>query len=126
MHSLLGKHDKGSQDGINEVNGEQSKAIILYTSVLGKDNQTYEGFEVGNCNYDEGDDDKYPDLTHSLFDEEELDSDDGGCGSIIDMMRNSKEQEGQNFNLEEEIDHVADLFILKFHKQIRMQKLHSF
>lgn len=78
----------------------------------------------------EEEDDKYPDLTHSLFNEEDdYDIDDAKLqaagGSIIDMMRNSKE-EGEEFKLEEEIDQAADLFIKRFRKQIRMQKLESF
>ncbi|PPD78618.1 hypothetical protein GOBAR_DD24458 [Gossypium barbadense] len=46
-------------------------------------------------------------------------------GSIIEMVRNSKE-EGEDFRLEDEIDHVADLFITRFYKQMRLQKLLSF
>ncbi|KAI6686778.1 hypothetical protein NL676_032691 [Syzygium grande] len=51
---------------------------------------------------------KYPDLRHSLFDEEEDDVDLGG--SVIDLVKNAKE-EGDEFCLEDEVDHVADLFI---------------
>ncbi|XP_076939270.1 uncharacterized protein LOC143607874 [Bidens hawaiensis] len=67
------------------------------------------------------DDDKYPDLRHSLFDEE-----DDPNASVIDLVKNSKEDEGEDFSLEDKIDHVADLFIMKFHKRIRLQKLESF
>ncbi|CAI9092153.1 OLC1v1027330C1 [Oldenlandia corymbosa var. corymbosa] len=42
--------------------------------------------------------------------------------SVIDLVRNSKE----NFSLEDDIDHVADLFIMKIHKRMRLQKLESF
>ena len=76
----------------------------------------------GNNNYYHDDDDKYPDLTHSLFDEDE---DDEGS-SIIDMVKNCKENEGQDFKLEDEIDHVADLFIKRFRRQILLQKFESF
>ena len=75
-----------------------------------------------NGTWDNYDDDKYPDLTHSLFDED--DEDDGG--SIIDMVKNSKENEGKDFKLEDDIDHVADLFIKRFRRQILLQKLDSF
>lgn len=77
------------------------------------------------------DDDKYPDLRHTLFDEEEeqelaeLLDDPNSSVSAIDMVRNAKE-EGVSFNLEDEIDEVADLFITKFHKRMRLQKLLSF
>ncbi|KAI4336449.1 hypothetical protein L6164_014974 [Bauhinia variegata] len=124
IQSVLGQ---GSKDYLDDVGVEQSKAIVLYEGHYNE-----EPSEIGYCNYegDDGDDDdKYPDLRHSLFDEEDLDLDEdleGGCGSIIDMMRNSKQEEGQDFSLEDEIDHVADLFITKFRKQIRLQKLQSF
>ncbi|KAJ9563942.1 hypothetical protein OSB04_009102 [Centaurea solstitialis] len=68
---------------------------------------------------DDDDDDKYPDLRHSLFDQE-----DDMSASAIDLVKNSMGEE--NFSLEDEIDHVADLFIMKFHKRMRLQKLESF
>ncbi|PPS06053.1 hypothetical protein GOBAR_AA14591 [Gossypium barbadense] len=46
-------------------------------------------------------------------------------GSVIEMVKKSKE-EGEDFSLEDEIDHVADLFITRFYKQMRLQKLLSF
>ena len=75
----------------------------------------------------EDEDDKYPDLRHSLFDEfdEEDVRDLQAGGSVIEMVKNSKE-DGEDFRLEDEIDHVADLFITRFHKQMRLQKLESF
>ncbi|KAF5726613.1 hypothetical protein HS088_TW22G00293 [Tripterygium wilfordii] len=113
IHSILGQqHDKDSQNG--DVEG-QSKAIVLYNAMSREDIET--------AHYDADDDDKYPDLTHSLFDDNDF-VDQGG--SIIDLVRNSKEEGGQNFSLEDEIDHVADLFILRFHKQMKLQKLESF
>lgn len=71
---------------------------------------------------DGGDDDgKYQDLTHTMFDSEDLDF---GC-SVIDLVKNSKEEAGQEFKMEEEIDHMADLFIKKFRRQILLQKQDS-
>ncbi|GER39230.1 hypothetical protein STAS_15833 [Striga asiatica] len=68
------------------------------------------------------DDDKYPDLRHTLFDEEIAHLLDESASSAIDIVKNTK----QNFNLEDEIDEVADLFITKFHRRMRLQKLLSF
>lgn len=116
---------------------EQNKAIILYdTNVANESHVNYASTdELGPSqkrellleyygHNDYYDDDKYPDLTHSLFDEE------GGMdeheGSIIDMVKNSKENEGQDFKLEDEIDHVADLFIKRFKRQMLLQKWDSF
>ncbi|KAK6944613.1 Protein of unknown function DUF761, plant [Dillenia turbinata] len=75
----------------------------------------------------EDDSDKYPDLTHSLFDEEDDDDDfdDNGESSVIELVKNSKEGQ-EEFTLEDEIDEVASLFIRRFHKQMRLQKLESF
>lgn len=56
---------------------------------------------------------KYPDLRHSLFEAE---------GSVIDMVKHSKEDKGEEFRLEDEIDNVADLFITRFHRQMWLQK----
>lgn len=76
-------------------------------------------------------DEDYPDhLTHSLFDlDDDEDEDDDGivdnAGSVIDLVRNSRE-DGSQFNLEDEIDHVADMFIKRFHRQMRLQKQESF
>ncbi|KAI6677433.1 hypothetical protein NL676_038229 [Syzygium grande] len=68
-------------------------------------------------------DEKYPDLRHTLFDDIE---DSSLGGSIIELMKHSKEDRGQEFVLENEIDHVADLFIKRFHRQMRLQKMESF
>ncbi|KAG6651440.1 uncharacterized protein LOC122312941 [Carya illinoinensis] len=134
IHILLGQHDGESQDEA----GENSKAIVLYNIALANESShsssSHAQYLMHNVEADyeeEGDhddgDDKYPDLRHSLFDDEDLDieEDDQG-GSIIDQVRNSKEEEGENFVLEDEIDNVADLFIRRFYKQIRLQKLQSF
>ncbi|KAG2334151.1 hypothetical protein Bca4012_000657 [Brassica carinata] len=56
---------------------------------------------------------KYPDPRHSLFEAE---------GSVIDMVKHSKEDKGEEFKLEDEIDKVADLFISRFHQQMWLQK----
>ncbi|KAF5739606.1 hypothetical protein HS088_TW12G00815 [Tripterygium wilfordii] len=68
-------------------------------------------------------DDNYPDLMHSS--EDIMNFEDHG-GSVIDMVKNSKDHEGQEFRLEDEIDRVADLFIERFHHQMWMQKQLSF
>lgn len=118
IQSLLEKKEDDDDDDII-VDEDQSKAIILYDA--GAASKEY-------CNYDEDDDeDKYPDLTHSLFDEENgFEDDDQGGGSVIELVKSSKEQEGEDFKLEDEIDHVADLFIRRFKKHMRLEKLASF
>lgn len=73
--------------------------------------------------YDDGDDGgdggggKYPDLTHTMFEAEDLDV--GGSG--IDLVKSTKEEAGQEFKMEDEIDHMADLFIKRFRRQIMLQ-----
>lgn len=129
IHSLLGHKDQDHED-------ENNKAIVLvynHAPEVGEDHVHYQHNEANEEillllsngeNYDY-DDDKYPDLTHSLFDEEDEYLGDPNA-SAIDMVRNFKEEEGENFVLEDEIDNVADLFIKKFHKRMRLQKLESF
>ncbi|CBI29284.3 unnamed protein product, partial [Vitis vinifera] len=115
----------------NKIHGgqEQNKCLeVSHTDVLILEDPSrmYQVVERAEDDDDNGinndDDGKYPDLTHCLFEEEEVDM---RGGSIIDMVKNGKE-EGEEFRLEDEIDHVADLFITRFHKQMRMQKLESF
>ncbi|GMI64074.1 hypothetical protein like AT5G47920 [Hibiscus trionum] len=111
IHGLLGDKENNQE----QEQDDRSKAIVPYSYDF-------------TSNYGDGDEDedKYPDLTHSLFDEEmELMAETQG-GSVVEMVRNSKEEEGEDFHLEDEIDHVADLFITRFYKQMRLQKLLSF
>lgn len=116
VQNLLGHRD---QDQANDVE-DLSKAIVLYNANMDYADQC-------NIGYDEDYEERYPDLRHSLFDE--FDDEDvrdlKAGGSVVDMVRSAKE-EGEGFSLEAEIDHVADLFITRFHKQIRLQKLESF
>ncbi|KAJ1388825.1 hypothetical protein SESBI_38809 [Sesbania bispinosa] len=46
-------------------------------------------------------------------------------GSVIDLVKNSKEEAGKEFEMEDEIDHMAELFIKKFRRQILLQKQDS-
>lgn len=137
LHSIMGQieHDKDQEDGDNNT-GEQSKGIVLYNhgSMLlpnpaqiellenadEVDNVYGYGYGYGYSYEKEDGEEKFPDLTHSLFESEDLEFEDPG-GSVIDLVKNSK-KEGEEFRLEDEIDHVADLFIKRFHRQIRMQK----
>ncbi|KAG9447336.1 hypothetical protein H6P81_013464 [Aristolochia fimbriata] len=127
IHALLG-HDKGvvGKEKVDEEygNDDQRKALIVYDA---KPNAAPSGgycTELALLDYgdDEDEDDKYPDLTHSLFDELEFDN---GTESVIDLVKSCRE-DASDFRLEDEIDHVADVFIRRFHKRMRMQKLESF
>lgn len=128
IHGLLGHPTDKDADNIHD--GDQSKAIVPYNAAAAVGALVTEPQSSSICSQlllqdAEDDDDKYPDLRHSLFDDEEFEFEDEGNGSVIDMVRNSKE-EGEDFSLEEEIDHVADLFIKRFHRQMHLQKLASF
>lgn len=130
IQSLLG-HDKrgGTKD-----NDDENRAIVIYNSMANeappnscRTLAVVDGGYDANDDYsdddaDDDDDDKYPDLTHSLFDELEFDD---GSGSVVDLVRNSRE-DASNFNLEDEIDHVADVFIRRFRRQMQLQKQESF
>ncbi|KAK9043774.1 hypothetical protein V6N11_072104 [Hibiscus sabdariffa] len=68
-------------------------------------------------------------LRHSLFEKELELVAETQCESmsIVEMVRKERErEEGEDFRLEDEIDLVAGLFIIRFYKQMRMQKLLSF
>uniref|UniRef100_A0A0E0ENE7 Uncharacterized protein n=1 Tax=Oryza meridionalis TaxID=40149 RepID=A0A0E0ENE7_9ORYZ len=61
---------------------------------------------------DDDDGARYPDWTHSMFD----DDDDGEGGgeeavSVMEVIRRRREGDGEEFDMEEEIDHAADMFI---------------
>ncbi|XP_010044900.2 uncharacterized protein LOC104433740 [Eucalyptus grandis] len=124
IHSLLGHGDEDSDD---EDDVDQSRALVLYEAKANEARPSTSSTAIyGGYGDESDDDDKYPDLRHSLFDEEDDDLDDADPGgSVIDLVKNAKE-EGGEFCLEDEIDHVADLFIRRFHKQMRLQKLESF
>ncbi|CAA7400671.1 unnamed protein product [Spirodela intermedia] len=67
----------------------------------------------------EEEDDGYPDLRHSLFD------DDDGSGSVVELVKSTRGENEGEFVLEDEIDHVAEVFIRRFHRQMRLQRLES-
>ncbi|XP_007032086.2 PREDICTED: uncharacterized protein LOC18601175 [Theobroma cacao] len=137
LNGLMGQNDRNSkelEDGVaGGLEDQQSQAIMLCNSNsamwLPSATRTETEMEMElqeKGEYEEGEDDeevedKYPDLTHSLFDSEEMEFEDPG-GSVIDIVKNSKEDKGEEFKLEDEIDRVADLFIRRFHRQIRLQK----
>ncbi|RYR54117.1 hypothetical protein Ahy_A06g029377 isoform C [Arachis hypogaea] len=132
FHSVLGHHNK--EDENQNRKNKNKNAIVLFRNNA----QSYEKVpnpsetqfveDEGGCyyNYDDGgdgddDDEKYPDLTHTLFDSEDLDLE----GSVIDLVKNSKEERGQEFKLEDEIDQCAALFIKRFRRQMILQKQES-
>ncbi|CAL9120515.1 unnamed protein product [Musa acuminata var. zebrina] len=121
IHALMGQ-EKG-EGGAHSAE-DHDKSIVLYDAAKNAALTNPTDKEPMYC-YD----DDYPDLRHSLFDleEEEEDNDELGntTGSVIDLVKNSKE-DGSEFRLEDEIDHAADVFIKRFHRQMRLQKLESF
>ncbi|KAK3021095.1 hypothetical protein RJ639_045479 [Escallonia herrerae] len=125
IHAILGRqHGKGGDDHDDDDGTKGSKAIVIYNHLANESLQRSSSTDTYYYYYNDEDDDKYPDLRHLLFAEEEELGDPNG--SAIDMVKNSTEEHGGNFSLEDEIDQVADLFIKKFHKRMRLQKLESF
>ncbi|ERN06351.1 hypothetical protein AMTRI_Chr06g191450 [Amborella trichopoda] len=104
IHHLLGQDD------------DQCKAIVVYNSMALEPTSEL-------CFNKPEEDEEYPDLTHSLFDSEDTELENPGQ-SAIDLVKQSVNT--ADFKLEDEIDHVADLFIKRFHKRIEMQKQQSF
>uniref|UniRef100_A0A0E0LXF5 Uncharacterized protein n=1 Tax=Oryza punctata TaxID=4537 RepID=A0A0E0LXF5_ORYPU len=60
---------------------------------------------------------RYPDWTHSLFDDEgggdeDVEEEMGEeAASVMEVIRRRREGDGEEFDMEEEIDHAADMFI---------------
>ncbi|KAG5079314.1 hypothetical protein AAZX31_02G064200 [Glycine max] len=119
-----------------EIFGHTRKAVSNVnpseTQMVVEDNDGADDDDGCECFYTYGDDDdddddgggggnKYPDLTHTMFESDDLEI----GGSVIDLVKSSKEEAGQEFKMEDEIDHMADLFIRKFRRQIMLQKQDS-
>lgn len=126
LRVLMGQqqqHENKKQEDSDQASGKN--AIVLYNSLSQESLPipTHTEFLEDNFDYDD-ENGKYPDLTHSLFEAEDVDFEDPG-GSVIDLVKNSK-PEGEEFKLEDEIDHAAELFIKRFHRQLRLQKQLSF
>ncbi|KAG8083191.1 hypothetical protein GUJ93_ZPchr0015g6685 [Zizania palustris] len=127
IHAIMGQDSgSGQYNGAITSNGEEDsgkKAIVLYSAPSFLTYRSEDHYASG-----EEDSDDY--LTHSLFQEEEEEEDDdelvNAPGSVIDLVRDAKEGDGGEFRLEDEIDHVADVFIRRIHKQLKLQKLESF
>ncbi|KAK1320024.1 hypothetical protein QJS10_CPB04g00052 [Acorus calamus] len=124
LQALTGHHHNHHHDKrVSDDSNVDGKAVVLYNSATAPALTGTSGYCLVNC---ADDDDEYPDLTHTLFDEGgDIDDDDDGDGSAIDYVRNTRE-DSKEFSLEDEIDHVADVFIRRFHKQMRLQKQESF
>ncbi|CAM8888343.1 unnamed protein product [Rhodiola kirilowii] len=116
LQAIMGKNENKDMD----EDDDQNKAIVLFNALKMGSIPNPSQIEE----YMDDDDNRYPDLTHSLFDLEDDFEDPGG--SVIDIVKHSKEDGGEEFKLEDEIDQVADLFIKRFHRQMRMQKQLSF
>uniref|UniRef100_A0A0D9XA95 Uncharacterized protein n=1 Tax=Leersia perrieri TaxID=77586 RepID=A0A0D9XA95_9ORYZ len=54
---------------------------------------------------------RFPDWTHSLFDDDCGDEEEEEEASVMEVIRQRREGEGEEFDMEEEIDHAADMFI---------------
>lgn len=129
LRALLGHHEKHSQDEDDVyVSDQTTHAIVPYKDTINAmaieslPSPTHtELFEENYYGYldetDEKDEEKYLDFD----DQDQVDS-------MIELVKNSKEETGEELSLElkHDIDHVADIFIKRFHRQMRMQKQLSF
>lgn len=121
IHALKG-HDRGGAAG--HALGGYSKAIVMY-NVAREEVFSSPADHRESLEYVE--EDEYPDLAHTLFDLDDEDEDDelidNPC-SVMDLVRGSGE-DVLEFNLENEIDHVADAFIRRFRREMRLQEQES-
>ncbi|KAM3367067.1 hypothetical protein ACQJBY_015996 [Aegilops geniculata] len=127
IHAIMGQDDHARKEEAAQQDDGGKKAIVLYTSPSYVTERDVEAAAEEEEEEQESDDEY---LTHSLFREEDDDDDElvNAPGSVIDVVRDAKgkEGEGAEFRLEDEIDHVADVFIRRIHKQLKLQKLESF
>jgi len=131
IHAIMGQQEAAGDGGNNKDGGGGRKAIVLYQPPASYSFSSELGAHEAEAEVqEEQDSDDY--LTHSLFAEEDDDEEDelvNAPGSVIDVMRDAREREageGAEFSLEDEIDHVADVFIRRIHRQLKLQKLDSF
>ncbi|XP_020206308.1 uncharacterized protein LOC109791419 [Cajanus cajan] len=121
----VGVGDSTSTSDIIKIecsSGEQLFTVNPRESHVVPEDKDYDDDDGCECWYGDDDGDgKYPDLTHTMFESEDLDL----GGSVIDLVKSSKEEAGEEFKMEDEIDHMADLFIKKFRRQILLQKQDS-
>jgi Cotton fibre expressed protein len=132
MHALL-SHERDQQNSSTRTHNDTSfkayeGAMVPRRTLMDKVG-THDYFEDMDFGCFEEGDDEHPDLSHSLFnlDEEE---DEGSelevaLSSVTDMVKSSS-TDPSSFNLEDEIDLVADVFIRKVLKQRRLEKQDSF
>lgn len=114
LHSVIG--DQPKESGETAATIATARAVLLMDD-LAKEEYPMSPDQARSVLDSVEDDNDYPDLRHSLF---ELNDDTGG--SVIDWVRNCKEDDESEINLEDEIDHVADKFIRRFHRQMWLEE----
>ncbi|CAN6227820.1 unnamed protein product [Urochloa humidicola] len=136
IHAIMGHQQPDPQAAAiaaGDGDNDDKKAIVLYTPPSFNFSSELGAHEVEAATQEEQEEDNDEDsdeyLSHSLFAEEEEDELVRAPGSVIEVMRDAREREageGAEFRLEDEIDHVADVFIRRIHRQLKLQKLDSF
>ncbi|XP_054777214.1 uncharacterized protein LOC129285495 [Prosopis cineraria] len=134
LRSVLGHHSYPKDDSFLEDGCDQSRVTVSHDEnahscealprrmkmeTVSSEDKGEDGYESCYRYEEEEEDEKYPDLTHTLFDTEDFE------GSVIDMVKSSKEAAGEEFKLEDDIDHVADWFIKRVHDDLMLQKQQS-
>ncbi|GLT68749.1 hypothetical protein SLA2020_409540 [Shorea laevis] len=133
--ALMGqKNDKNShhdqEDDHDHDVVDKGKSIVLYNCNT-NNTMPLPPLQLLVVDYEEQEAERFPGLTHSKFDHEsnaggshneKEEFEDAAEGSVIDLVKLSKEEKGEEFRLEDDIDRVADLFIERFHRQMWMQK----
>ncbi|KAL3630899.1 hypothetical protein CASFOL_023883 [Castilleja foliolosa] len=113
IHSLL-LHD-------NKLIRHLRRYINLPNNTTIEDDDYYQSLDSNATTPDEKKMEIEPDLIHTRFEKDE----DHYSTSVIEMVKNAKEEQGKEFRLEDDIDQLAELFIRRFHHQIQLQKHHS-
>ncbi|KAF0914119.1 hypothetical protein E2562_026515 [Oryza meyeriana var. granulata] len=140
IHALMVEKEK-ARVGYNS-NHHDGKALVLRKTKAGCEKPVVIHDEMMNTDHHlselalfDQEDHGYPDWTHSLFNDDtcynEQDNgdddvhdvllgafDDDDEPSVIDIIRSNREDEGLEFNIDDEIDQAADMFIRRIRNRM--------
>lgn len=113
-----------SNDDVNALVHESIPDYEQYQGYVGPmaEQEFKEDFNVNGDGGDEYSELQTHDSVPEMEDVEMEGGGDKGAGSVIEMVKNSKQEKGEEFRLEDEIDHIADLFIQRFHHHMLFPK----
>uniref|UniRef100_A0A0D9XFJ0 Uncharacterized protein n=1 Tax=Leersia perrieri TaxID=77586 RepID=A0A0D9XFJ0_9ORYZ len=135
IHALMVEKEKARVD-YNNKNSHDGKALVLRKAKAGCEKTVSvheEMMMITDHHLSELElfDHEYHNWAHSLFNDDTCYNDEYNCGddfhgafddddepSVIDIIRSNREDEGLEFNIDDEIDQAADMFIRRFRNRM--------